>query len=97
MELWQKDLFNVENDYVLEIGLTPNRIDSASHYGVARDLFAFFSQTGKAELVKPAVDAFKVDNNDLNISVTVENTEACKRYSGVSIKGVTIKRIATMA
>jgi phenylalanyl-tRNA synthetase beta chain len=83
--------FKVENDWVFEIGLTPNRIDSASHYGVARDIAAFLTQTSVVELKKPLVDGFKKDNNDLPIPVIIENAEACKRYSGVSIKGVTIK------
>jgi phenylalanyl-tRNA synthetase beta chain len=85
------DYFKVENDWVFEIGLTPNRIDSASHYGVARDLAAFLNQSASVKLGKASVDAFKKDNNDLQIPVIVENAEACKRYSGVSIKGVTIK------
>jgi phenylalanyl-tRNA synthetase beta chain len=86
-----KDYFKVENDYVFEIGLTPNRIDSASHYGVARDLKAYYDQHKSTKLTKPSIDSFKTDNHDLTISVKVENTEACHRYSGVTIKGVTIK------
>lgn len=79
--------FNIETDYVLEIGLTPNRADAASHIGVARDIKA----AKKRALNLPAVDKFKADNNDLKISVEVENTEACPRYSGVTISGVTVK------
>ena len=86
-----KDYFKVENDWVFEIGLTPNRIDSASHYGVARDLAAFFSQQKSVSSIKPSIDSFKVDNTELQIPVTIENKEACRRYSAVSIKGVTIK------
>ncbi|HOT14264.1 MAG TPA: phenylalanine--tRNA ligase subunit beta [Bacteroidales bacterium] len=83
--------FNVEDDIVFEIGLTPNRIDCASHYGVARDLAAFFNQNNPKKLIKPSVEAFKVDNHNLPIEVVVENQEACIRYSGVSISGVTVK------
>jgi phenylalanyl-tRNA synthetase beta chain len=86
-----KDYYKVEDDWVFEIGLTPNRIDSASHYGVARDLTAYFAQTKPVTLSKPSIENFKVDNHDILIPVVVENNEACKRYSGVTIKGVTIK------
>ncbi len=86
-----KDYFKVEDDWFFEIGLTPNRIDCASHYGVARDLAAFFNQTISVKLTKPSVEHFKTDNHDLFIPVVIENTEACKRYSGVSIKDVIIK------
>ncbi len=86
-----KDYYKVEDDWVFEIGLTPNRIDSASHYGVARDLAAYFAQTKPLKLTRPSVEKFKVDNHDLSIPVIVENNEGCKRYSGVTIKSVTIK------
>ncbi|GCC51882.1 phenylalanine--tRNA ligase subunit beta [Chryseotalea sanaruensis] len=79
--------FNIQSDYVIEIGLTPNRVDAASHIGVARDIKA----SQKRELKLPAVDAFKVDNNNLNISVNIENKEACLRYSGLSMTGLTVK------
>ncbi|MCX7985391.1 MAG: phenylalanine--tRNA ligase subunit beta [Bacteroidales bacterium] len=85
-----KTYFKVTDDWVFEIGLTPNRIDSASHYGVARDIAAFLKQTQPIELQKPDVSNFRVDNRDLPFEVIIENTEACKRYSGVAIKGVTI-------
>jgi phenylalanyl-tRNA synthetase beta chain len=78
--------FNVESDYVLEIGLTPNRADAASHMGVARDVKA----SKKRALKLPSVESFKTDNNNLTIPVEVENTQACPRYSGVTISGVTI-------
>lgn len=83
--------FNLEKDYIYEIGLTPNRIDAASHYGVARDLAAylhFHENTG--QLLKPSVDGFKVDNNSLSIPVDVVNTDACLRYSGITISGVVV-------
>ncbi|MEG1684537.1 MAG: phenylalanine--tRNA ligase subunit beta [Bacteroides sp.] len=87
-----KDYYNVKSDYVLEVDITPNRADACSHFGVARDLYAYLLQNGyKAELKKPSVDAFKIDNHDLNIEVEVANTEACPRYTGLTIKGVTIK------
>ena len=87
-----KDYYNIKSDYVLEVDITPNRADACSHYGVARDLYAYLVQNGQpTSLKKPSVDAFAVENNDLDIKVTVENTEACPRYAGVSIKGVTVK------
>ena len=82
-----KDYYNIKSDYVLEVDITPNRADACSHYGVARDLYAYLLQNGKqAELKKPSVDAFTVENNDLDIRVTVENGEACPRYAGVTVK-----------
>ncbi|MEQ1588026.1 MAG: phenylalanine--tRNA ligase subunit beta [Cyclobacteriaceae bacterium] len=78
--------FNVESDYVLEIGLTPNRADAASHIGVARDVKA----SKKRAIKLPSVESFKSDNKNLTIPVEVENTQACPRYSGVTISGVTI-------
>ena len=87
-----KDYYNVQSEYVIEVDITPNRSDACSHYGVARDLYAWLIQNGhKAELKRPSVDAFKVDNHDMDIQVEVENTEACPRYAGVAIKGVTVK------
>ena len=87
-----KEYYNIKSDYVLEVDITPNRADACSHYGVARDLYAYLVQNGyKAELKKPSVEAFKVDNHDLDIAVTVENNEACPRYAGVTVHGVTVK------
>lgn len=87
-----KDYYNVKSDYVLEVDITPNRADACSHYGVARDLYAWLIQNGHhAELKRPLVEAFKVDSHNLNIDVVVENPEACPRYAGVTIKGVTVK------
>ena len=85
------DYFKVETDTVFEIGLTPNRIDAASHLGVARDLAAYFRQRGKVSLVKPTVDDFSVDNRDLPVEIEIEETAGCKRYSGVTLSGVTVK------
>ncbi len=86
-----KDYYNVKSDYILEVDITPNRADGASHYGVARDLYAYLLQNGyKTELKRPSIDSFKVDSHNLDIKVTVENTEACPRYAGVTIQGVTV-------
>ena len=87
-----KDYYNIKSDYVLEVDITPNRADACSHYGVARDLYAWLRQNGhQATLKRPSVEAFKVDNHDMDIDVVVENAEACPRYAGVSIKNVTVK------
>lgn len=87
-----KDYYNIKSDYVLEVDITPNRADACSHYGVARDLYAYLVQRGiPTALHKPSVDAFKVDNHDLDINVTIVNSEACPRYAGITVKGVTVK------
>ena len=87
-----KDYYNIKSDYVLEVDITPNRADACSHYGVARDLYAYLIQNGKqATLQRPSVDDFKVENHDLDIEVKVENSEACPHYAGVTVKGVTVK------
>ena len=87
-----KEYFGVEDDTLIEVDITPNRADGASHYGVARDLYAYYQAQGKNILLtKPSVEDFKVDSNNLPIEVSVENAQACPRYTGVSIKGVTIK------
>ncbi len=87
-----KDYFKIEKDTIFEIGLTPNRADGASHIGVARDLIAYFKHQGKdLKLNKPDVSKFKVENTNLQIPVEIENDEACKRYSGVTISGIEIK------
>lgn len=85
-------VFEVENDEVFEIGLTPNRADAMSHLGVARDLKAGFAQKGKNfELITPSVSNFKVDKRTLKIDVSVENEKLAPRYCGVTISGVTVK------
>ena len=84
------DYFNVQSDFVLEVDLTPNRIDSASHIGVARDLSAFLSQKGPLPYTRPGIESFKIDNHKLPISVTVENIEACPRYSGLTISDLKV-------
>lgn len=82
-----KSYFKMEDDFMFEIGLTPNRADAASHLGVARDLAAYL----RTSYQMPDVSAFKTDNESLKIEVTVEDTEACPRYSSVTISGVTVK------
>jgi len=82
--------FNVEDDIAIEIDLTPNRIDGASHIGVARDLAAYLKQQKDIDYKIPSVDDFKVENNETPIEVVVENQEACHRYSGVCVNGITI-------
>jgi len=85
------DYFQVENDHVFEIGLTPNRIDGASHLGVARDLAAFLNQSEEVQLIKPSVEAFKSDNSKLHIPVEIEELAGCKRYSGLTIQGIEVR------
>ena len=85
------EYYNLTSDYVLEVDLTPNRIDAASHYGVARDLCAWLSQNkGEAKPKRPSVDAFKIDRQDGAAEVVVENTEACPRYAGVTIRNIKV-------
>ena len=87
-----KEYYNVKSDYVLEVDITPNRVDATSHFGVARDLAAYLKQNGKpVNLKRPSVDAFKIDDEVPAIEVVVENKEACLRYSGITIKNVTVK------
>ena len=87
-----KDYYGIKSDYLLEVDITPNRVDAASHYGVARDLAAFYALKNPAvKLTKPSVEAFAVQNTELTIPVSVENQEACSRYSAVTISGVEVK------
>jgi phenylalanyl-tRNA synthetase beta chain len=85
------DYFKIETDTIFEIGLTPNRVDAASHIGVARDLAAYFSQKKRTLLKKPPVDPFSVDNCDRVMNVRIEEEAGCRRYSGLTISGVTIR------
>jgi phenylalanyl-tRNA synthetase beta chain len=86
------DYYHIENDWLIEIDITANRADALSHYGVARDLYAWLIQNGyKTNLHRPSCDAFSVDNHDLPIDVTINNTEACKRYACISITGCEVK------
>ncbi len=81
-----KDYFNLQDDFVFEIGLTPNRADAASHLGVARDLAAFL----QIPLKMPDVADFQIKDHSLSIPVTVEDSEACPRYSSVTISGIKV-------
>ncbi|MBU3822814.1 phenylalanine--tRNA ligase subunit beta [Flavobacteriaceae bacterium XHP0103] len=86
------DVFEVENDQVFEIGLTPNRADAMSHWGTARDLRAGLVQKDiSLELITPSVSAFHVDNRTLKIDVDVKNKELAPRYCGVTISGIKVK------
>jgi len=86
-----KDYYGIKNDTLLEVDITPNRIDAASHFGVARDLAAFYALKDKSvKLFKPSVDAFAVQNTARTIPVKVENVDACPRYSALTISGVKI-------
>ena len=84
--------FGVVKDFVFEIGLTPNRIDSGSHFGVARDLAAYLNvnQNFKDKAILPDIGSFKPDNREETFDITIENTKDCPRYTGVNIFGVTI-------
>lgn len=81
-----KTWFGLQDDYIFEIGLTPNRADAASHLGVARDLAAYF----RTSLQMPSVSAFRVHNDQGAMPVTVENPQACPRYSSLTISGVQV-------
>lgn len=79
--------FNLEADYQIAIGLTPNRIDAASHFGTARDLKAVLNRP----LTMPSVDGFSVNNQDLSLDVRVDDVVACPRYTGLTISGLTVQ------
>lgn len=82
-----KEYFKLNDDYLFEIGLTPNRADAASHLGTARDIAAFL----KIGVTKPDVSAFKVDNQERTIPVTIEAEAACPRYASVTLSGVKVQ------
>ena len=82
-----KDYFKLNDDYLYEIGLTPNRADATSHLGTARDIAAFL----KTGFNRPDVSGFKVDNTNRNIDVAVENNIACPRYSSLTISDIEVK------
>lgn len=89
-----KDYFKVEEDYVFEIGLTPNRADATSHIGVARDLVAVlnnFYPDQKFKLKIPSVEGFKIDNESRKIEIQIEDTEACPRYTGITVSNLKVK------
>ena len=86
------EYYHLESDWIIEIDITANRSDALSHWGVARDLYAWLRRNGHAtSLHRPDCSEFAVDNNDLPIDVEIENTEACKRYACVSITGCEVK------
>lgn len=86
------EYYGLESDYVIEVDITPNHSDACSHWGVARDFYAYLKQNGfETELHRPSVDDFKVQNNDLKIDVTVEAGEACPRYCAVTVKNCEVK------
>lgn len=85
------DYYNLSSDYVLEVDLTPNRVDAASHYGVARDLSAWLGlHANPSTPHRPSVEEFKVDSPEGGIKVVVENETACPRYCGVTIRDVKV-------
>lgn len=86
------EYYHLESDWLIEVDITANRADALSHWGVARDLYAWLKQNGyNTALHRPEVDGFSVDNHDLPIEVEIENTEACKRYACVSITDCEVK------
>ena len=86
------EYYHLESDWVIEIDITANRSDALSHWGVARDLYAWLRRNGHGtSLHRPDCSEFSVDNHDLPIDVEIENTEACKRYACVSITGCDVK------
>lgn len=86
------EYFNLESDWLIEVDITANRADGLSHWGVARDLYAWLIQNGHAtSLHRPGCEDFKVDNEDLEIDVQIENTEACRRYVCLSITDCDVK------
>lgn len=85
------EYYRVTTDYTIEIDITPNRADGASHLGVARDLAAYLQQREDIRYTLPAADHFKADSRTAGLSVTVQRPEACRRYAGVCIEGVQVK------
>lgn len=86
------EYYNLESDWLIEIDITANRADALSHWGVARDLYAWLVRNGyETKLHRPSCDEFVVDNNNLPISVDIENTEACRRYACVSLTDCEVK------
>ncbi|MDE6175195.1 MAG: phenylalanine--tRNA ligase subunit beta, partial [Duncaniella sp.] len=86
------EYYGLTSDWLLEVDLTPNRIDAASHYGVARDLSAWMAaHTEASQLRRPSTEAFAIDKAEGGVTVRVENTDACPRYTGVTLRGVTVR------
>ena len=82
---------HITTDYTIEINITPNRVDGASHLGVARDLAAYLQQTQEIHYTLPSVAHFAADSNTAGISIEVQRPEACPRYAGVCIEGVKVQ------
>ena len=86
------EYYNLESDWLIEVDITANRADALSHWGVARDLYAWLKQNGhETSLHRPDCSAFTVDNTGMPIDVVIENTEACRRYACVSLTGCEVK------
>lgn len=85
------EYYRITTDYVIEIDITPNRVDGASHLGVARDLAAYLKQNGNIDYTLPSVEQYKADSTDAILSIEVKRPEACIRYAGVCIEGITVK------
>ena len=89
------EYFDLKNDTVFDIGLTPNRADAMSHFGVARDLMVALKHKKilpkEAQCCSPSVSSWKVDNTNLTITIDIKNPEACPRYAGVTLSGLTVK------
>ena len=85
-------VFNIENDEVFEIGLTPNRADAMSHYGVARDLRAnLLQKNSNIEIITPSVSTFRIDKRTLKIDVDIKDSKLAPRYCGLTLSGLTVK------
>ena len=86
------EYYHLESDWLIEVDITANRADGLSHWGVARDLYAWLKSNGyETKMHRPDCSKFAVDNHDLPIEVTIENTEACKRYACVSVSDCEVK------
>ncbi len=86
------EYYGMKSDYLIEVDITPNRADACSHYGVARDLYAWLVRHGRrTALHRPSCDGFKVDNHELDIDIEVQDTEACPRYAAVTLRNCEVK------
>ncbi len=86
------EYYHLESDWLIEVDITANRADGLSHWGVARDLYAWLKSNGyETKMHRPDCSKFKVENHNLPIEVTIENQEACKRYACVSVTGCEVK------
>ncbi|MDR1454440.1 MAG: phenylalanine--tRNA ligase subunit beta [Tannerella sp.] len=87
-----REYYGIESDWTLEVDITPNRVDATSHCGVARDLAAWLTQAGRPTALKrPAVDAFRIDSPLPAVTLEVVSRDACLRYSGLTVRGVSVK------